>query len=662
MSDADEAMEEEASASVFHLNVSQGQGNEAEEANNLSNLMIKIGEKFCSFEHYKTRIKEHERVTRTRFSLMDSKLLTWFSKPGKNPQKVAHANPEIKYFSLTACCVRGKNNRRTVADKDRLRNKLSMKLGCPALFHIKMTPDGQSLQVMRMVREHNHPVGQEEVKLTRQKAMKMKVVVHEGFIYRRTTPKGGEAVLKCQTVKCKGQAIEDKDDNVIIVVAHNHDSTEESQKMNDCLKKMEERAISEAIPVEQIFAEEAEKNPDVITRKSEGFLIKTLSKKRLQTEPEVPESLLSLSNLLVSDQYRHRYGCNLEEFPRELFIGCIKAKGSEVAAIFASLFLCERFNGPVDEMHIDCSFNDLPSVPDDMKYILSIHFVKKKMFYPSIFAFTSSRSSSMIKGLLMYLKEEVMQNTAPDMIYVDFKWQINLVLSEQFPGSIIEHSYIYFTKDIWSQAHEIGLMGLQEQEYVIFWIQQLICLPFLPADQMLLALLEFEKSLPDEMVCSPVMVLLIRYIQETWLDTFGDQNLSTHENHGRSNLLVNQFHKKIIAALKIAKEPTVWTIIKCLQTVERDSSKCYTNEISNIPINSNTLLYMCQMAYDERVKKIEHEVLTEKIDALSALEPLSKRPVIHGLTPEDTISFTDTCRIQIEAVANEEVLTDGKTS
>jgi hypothetical protein len=83
----------------------------------------------------------------------------------------------------------------------------------------------------------------------------------------------------------------------------------------------------------------------------------TLKKCREDSEPTVPDSLLAMSRMLIEDSWRFRYGGNLEDFPRELFIGCIKAKETEIAAIFASLFICERFNGPVDEMHIDCKEN-----------------------------------------------------------------------------------------------------------------------------------------------------------------------------------------------------------------------------------------------------------------------------------------------------------------
>lgn len=97
--------------------------------------------------------------------------------------------------------------------------------------------------------------------------------------------------------------------------------------------------------------------PGTISYKNTKYLSLTLKKCREDSEPAVPANLLAMSKMLIDDTWRYRYGGNLEDFPRELFIGCIKAKATEIAAVFASLFICERFNGPVDEMHIDCREN-----------------------------------------------------------------------------------------------------------------------------------------------------------------------------------------------------------------------------------------------------------------------------------------------------------------
>lgn len=52
----------------------------------------------------------------------------------------------------------------------------------------------------------------------------------------------------------------------------------------------------------------------------------------------------------------------------------------------------------------------------------------------------------MVDGLLRYLQEEVIQNTTPDVIFVDLLWGVQLILSSRFPGSLIENSFIYFSR------------------------------------------------------------------------------------------------------------------------------------------------------------------------------------------------------------------------
>jgi len=70
------------------------------------------------------------------------------------------------------------------------------------------------------------------------------------------------------------------------------------------------------------------------------------------------------------------------------------------------------------------------------------------------------------------------------------------------------------------------------------------------------------------------------------------------------------------------------------------SSKCYSREISDEPATIATLSNLCQMAYDEKVKKIEYDLLTETMSLLTGLDRLSQRIVIQRLTPELITSDT----------------------
>jgi hypothetical protein len=72
--------------------------------------------------------------------------------------------------------------------------------------------------------------------------------------------------------------------------------------------------------------------------------------------PFPPKSLQEMGYAMVSEEWYNRFGCNLEDPPRELFIGCVRGKNRELAAVFASLYLCDLINQPVEELHIDTSY------------------------------------------------------------------------------------------------------------------------------------------------------------------------------------------------------------------------------------------------------------------------------------------------------------------
>jgi hypothetical protein len=82
-------------------------GESEEEDSQDSAAVIKPGELFYSYDHFLARMKEHESVSGTKFVLSDSRLLSWYLKPGRDSTPVAHANPELKYYRLTSDCRLG---------------------------------------------------------------------------------------------------------------------------------------------------------------------------------------------------------------------------------------------------------------------------------------------------------------------------------------------------------------------------------------------------------------------------------------------------------------------------------------------------------------------------------------------------------------------------
>lgn len=78
----------------------------------------------------------------------------------------------------------------------------------------------------------------------------------DGFLYKRFV-ENGEVFLKCETKGCKAMATEDNG-NISLIQPHNHDQSEMSDRLQQCLDIMKQKARLEAIPLKQILADTSE--------------------------------------------------------------------------------------------------------------------------------------------------------------------------------------------------------------------------------------------------------------------------------------------------------------------------------------------------------------------------------------------------------------------
>jgi hypothetical protein len=88
------------------------------------------------------------------------------------------------------------------------------------------------------------------------KALRVKMIFADGFLYKRFM-ENGEVILKCQTKNCKGKATEENG-NVTLITPHNHDQSEMSDRLQQCLDVMKQKARMEATSIKQIMADTSE--------------------------------------------------------------------------------------------------------------------------------------------------------------------------------------------------------------------------------------------------------------------------------------------------------------------------------------------------------------------------------------------------------------------
>ncbi|CAG9760790.1 unnamed protein product [Ceutorhynchus assimilis] len=124
----------------------------------LVDLGFSVGDRFATFEEFKSKFAEVCKANYVRFYRRDSR-----SIQGAKHRIKRSLKPELKYYYSKYTCFFSSNNKPKGTGK---RNRLSLSRNipatCPALIFVNTTDDGQFLQVSNVENFHNHPVSEEE--------------------------------------------------------------------------------------------------------------------------------------------------------------------------------------------------------------------------------------------------------------------------------------------------------------------------------------------------------------------------------------------------------------------------------------------------------------------------------------------------------------------
>ncbi|KAL1491874.1 hypothetical protein ABEB36_012403 [Hypothenemus hampei] len=122
------------------------------------NLDIKLGDKFQSFKEFQTLFNRITKANFVRFSKRDSRSLEAAKR--KTTKQI---NPELEFYQLRYGCFYSIKHRSKGTGK-RKRRALSREYEatCPASICLKVTEDGNYLEVYIINNVHNHPVSEEE--------------------------------------------------------------------------------------------------------------------------------------------------------------------------------------------------------------------------------------------------------------------------------------------------------------------------------------------------------------------------------------------------------------------------------------------------------------------------------------------------------------------
>lgn len=116
-----------------------------------------VGKKIYSEKNLEEVISSYEKSMFC--SLWKKDVRTLVAARKKTPKKAASAKPSLKYYTVLLKCLFGDEARNS--SKTRKRYTKTFRQGCPFEVYLKLSPDGQTLEVARLNEEHNHELMKE---------------------------------------------------------------------------------------------------------------------------------------------------------------------------------------------------------------------------------------------------------------------------------------------------------------------------------------------------------------------------------------------------------------------------------------------------------------------------------------------------------------------
>lgn len=122
-------------------------------------LGLKVGDKFSSFKEWQTRLDEVSRANFVRFWKRDSRTIEAAKRKVRRPLK-----PELEFYQLRYSCffAQKPRTRPTLGKRKRKSLAADVESPCPSSISIRVTEDGDYLEIYSIVEQHNHPVNAHE--------------------------------------------------------------------------------------------------------------------------------------------------------------------------------------------------------------------------------------------------------------------------------------------------------------------------------------------------------------------------------------------------------------------------------------------------------------------------------------------------------------------
>lgn len=122
-------------------------------------LGLKVGDKFPSFKDWQAKLDEVSRANFVRFWKRDSRTIDAAKKKVRRNLKA-----ELEFYQLRYSCffAQKPRTRPTLGKRKRRSLAAHVESPCPAIISIRVTDDGEFLEIYSIIEQHNHEVNEHE--------------------------------------------------------------------------------------------------------------------------------------------------------------------------------------------------------------------------------------------------------------------------------------------------------------------------------------------------------------------------------------------------------------------------------------------------------------------------------------------------------------------
>ncbi|KAI8517541.1 hypothetical protein Bbelb_035580 [Branchiostoma belcheri] len=317
-----------------------------------------------------------------------------------------------------------------------------------------------------------------------------KVLIHEGYRYRRNKPFKNKMYWKCWRSTCNAPLQTllfdmEAPNPVIQVSPHlNHGPKDESVEARRVTCRMLAAVEADpSQPARRVYDEVVQEEEDMANMPNFRTVRTQLERRRTAFAPPIPHDV---DDVVIPGQWA-------ETWDGHQFLS---HQDNDWGFIVFATDRNYRKMGRCRVLYMDGTFK---SCPEPYYQVLTIHGLYHGCVIPFVMALLVDKTVGAYRALLDHVQRKVRQESGhrlrPDQIVSDFEVGLMAAYQTEFPGADTSGCYYHFTQNLWKHIQQLGLARpYRQDEHLKKFLRKTMSIGYLPVP---LVRMNFDQMLQD---------------------------------------------------------------------------------------------------------------------------------------------------------------------